>query len=30
VIEGRLQPVTDALISFYQAEKMKQQSTTVN
>jgi len=30
VMDGRLQPVTDALISFYQAEKMKQQSSTVN
>lgn len=30
VMDGRLQPVTDALIQFYQAEKMKQQSTTVN
>ncbi|MBL8179607.1 MAG: peptide chain release factor 1 [Bryobacterales bacterium] len=30
VMDGRLQPVTDALISYYQAEKMKQQSTTVN
>ncbi len=30
VMDGRLQPVTDALISFYQAEKMKNQSNTVN
>jgi peptide chain release factor 1 len=30
VMDGRLQPITDALISFYQAEKMKQQSNTVN
>ncbi|MBL8219675.1 MAG: peptide chain release factor 1 [Bryobacterales bacterium] len=30
VMDGRLQPVTDALISYYQAEKMKQQSSTVN
>ena len=30
VMDGRLQPVTDALISFYQAEKMKNQSNTIN
>lgn len=30
VMDGRMQPITDALISFYQAEKMKQQSNTVN
>ncbi|MBI3681234.1 MAG: peptide chain release factor 1 [Acidobacteria bacterium] len=29
VIDGRLEPVTEALIAYYQAEKLKQQTETV-
>jgi peptide chain release factor 1 len=29
VMDGRLEPITDALISYYQAEKLKQQSASI-
>jgi hypothetical protein len=28
-MDGKLQPIVDALITHYQAEKMKQETTTV-
>jgi peptide chain release factor 1 len=29
IMDGKLQPVVDALIAHYQAEKLKQETTTV-